>query len=306
MVDYYQILEVPRTATTQEIKASYKKLAMKFHPDHNLNNPFAEDYFKRVNEAYRVLGDVNKKYLYDLGLAIPTPAQTSTYQTQSEPYTSPRPHTPYTHDYDYDPKNAVSAITKRNITIATITFAILMVLTGVWFLSYLNDRSAHIRFNEAKALYEEKEPRYALMKLRDALHYDPYFYEAYLLRAKIHMDMLNYSQASEDYEFILKNKKFETTTAKNEILFAKTLCLYKAYFFEIALQDFEMLAKANPQNEKYQFFRAACLIKSDKLTPELCEIAHHAHLKGIAEADEIVRIYCAKPKEDKKQAINKE
>jgi len=63
--DYYGILGVPTTATAEEIKAAYRKLALKYHPDRNPNNKEAEEKFKAAAEAYQVLSDPEKKKRYD-------------------------------------------------------------------------------------------------------------------------------------------------------------------------------------------------------------------------------------------------
>ena len=63
--DYYEVLGVARGASEQEIKSSYRKLAMQFHPDRNPNNPDAEEKFKEATEAYAVLADGEKRALYD-------------------------------------------------------------------------------------------------------------------------------------------------------------------------------------------------------------------------------------------------
>src|SRR5438132_186840 len=63
--DYYEVLEVTRTATSDEIKRSYRKLAVKFHPDKNPNDPHAEEKFKELGEAYDVLMDADKRSAYD-------------------------------------------------------------------------------------------------------------------------------------------------------------------------------------------------------------------------------------------------
>jgi molecular chaperone DnaJ len=63
--DYYQILEVDRHATGEEVKRAYRKLAVKFHPDKNPDDPQAEEKFKELGEAYDVLMDADKRAAYD-------------------------------------------------------------------------------------------------------------------------------------------------------------------------------------------------------------------------------------------------
>lgn len=63
--DYYGTLGLPKTATDKELKAAYRKLARKHHPDVNPGDPSAETKFKELNEAYEVLGDPGKRKKYD-------------------------------------------------------------------------------------------------------------------------------------------------------------------------------------------------------------------------------------------------
>jgi DnaJ-class molecular chaperone len=63
--DYYKILNVAETATQEEIKKSFRKLALELHPDHNPDDPGSEEKFKDVTEAYGVLSDSQKKQEYD-------------------------------------------------------------------------------------------------------------------------------------------------------------------------------------------------------------------------------------------------
>lgn len=63
--DYYKVLGVERSATPEEIKKAYRKLAMKYHPDKNPGDKAAEDNFKEAAEAYGILGDSEKKAKYD-------------------------------------------------------------------------------------------------------------------------------------------------------------------------------------------------------------------------------------------------
>jgi molecular chaperone DnaJ len=65
--DFYEVLGVKKTATQEEIKKSYRKLARKYHPDANPDDPKAEERFKEVSTAYEVLSDVEKRSQYDAG-----------------------------------------------------------------------------------------------------------------------------------------------------------------------------------------------------------------------------------------------
>ena len=63
--DYYKLLDLPRNASEADIKKAYRRLAMKFHPDRNPDDPEAEHRFKECKEAYEVLCDTHKRAVYD-------------------------------------------------------------------------------------------------------------------------------------------------------------------------------------------------------------------------------------------------
>jgi len=82
--NYYIVLGVNNTASAEEIKAAYRKLAKKYHPDRNPNNKAAEDYFKEVQQAYSTLSNPVKRKKYDLK-----------FRHFSEPKSTPTSHTTY-------------------------------------------------------------------------------------------------------------------------------------------------------------------------------------------------------------------
>ena len=63
--DYYKVLDLPKNATEADIKKSYRRLAMKFHPDRNPDDQDAEAHFKEAKEAYEVLSDAQKRAIFD-------------------------------------------------------------------------------------------------------------------------------------------------------------------------------------------------------------------------------------------------
>ncbi len=68
MINHYHILGIDREASAEEIKKAYRKLSMKFHPDKNEGDQYFEEWTKKVNAAYEILSNTEKKSAYDFAL----------------------------------------------------------------------------------------------------------------------------------------------------------------------------------------------------------------------------------------------
>jgi molecular chaperone DnaJ len=89
IIDYYRILGVSQHAKYREIKAAYRRLALKYHPDRN-SSPFSENTIKIINAAFEVLSDRDKRRQYDEKVIINNMTHKKKAQTQS--YSSSSPH----------------------------------------------------------------------------------------------------------------------------------------------------------------------------------------------------------------------
>jgi len=103
-MDYYSILELESTATEKDIKKSYKRLALKWHPDKNASNIEAADKFKEICQAYEILSDPEKRRLYDS-----RGAQASTFNNPSYQDAFMRGHDPFTGFHFHSPEQVFAS-----------------------------------------------------------------------------------------------------------------------------------------------------------------------------------------------------
>ncbi|MBN2893656.1 MAG: DnaJ domain-containing protein [Bacteroidales bacterium] len=99
--DYYKILGVSSSSTTDEIKKAYRKLALLYHPDRNPDNKVAEEKFKEIAEAYEVLSDVQKRKEFD---------NLRTFGSSSKKFYS---NTSYKDDFDFNFENPYKSNSKE-------------------------------------------------------------------------------------------------------------------------------------------------------------------------------------------------
>lgn len=128
VTDYYQVLGIPRTATSGQIKLAFKRLAVKYHPDKNPGNRAAEDKFKEISLAYEVLSDPEKRARHDLVLNY---SQTSkSFQSQAHyPKYNPYQRKPYTPPRKYEYNFGWSYVKHQLLAFGFVIVIAIIVLT---------------------------------------------------------------------------------------------------------------------------------------------------------------------------------
>ena len=204
---YYHILGISPTATTQEVKAAYKRLAVKYHPDKNQGDALAEEMFKQINAAYQTLSNPNKRALYDLRLQYQLERQRvlrqQAYQTDPRYYQTRRP-AGVTERYYRPIKRETYKFSRKDwyITIAfvagLITFSLLLKVV----MDYVTGED---KYKTALTYMADGKYSSAHRLLSDAIHFMPENADAYEARAMIELDVYeNYPAALDDLNKVLK------------------------------------------------------------------------------------------------------
>ncbi|MDB5193058.1 MAG: hypothetical protein JWQ96_2621 [Segetibacter sp.] len=135
--DYYKILEVSPAATAIEIKKSYRRLALKYHPDKNFGNNIFEAKFKEIQEAYDTLSDDRKRHEYNEKRSRRT--YTSTF-TNKKPPTPVTPQSILNQTVEFRRKVAVLDPDRMNKVALFQQIELLLSPSNISLLQQLNDR----------------------------------------------------------------------------------------------------------------------------------------------------------------------
>jgi len=134
MQDYYQILGISPDATSGQIKVAYRRLALKYHPDHNPNDLLAEQKFVKIAEAYEVLSNPTKRSRYDNGIAIDFDDNDHEEFRQSK---RPPPH----FYYNFKPeKKTYSKNDYIKASVAVVIMLIIAVVVPIYLLQITSDK----------------------------------------------------------------------------------------------------------------------------------------------------------------------
>ncbi|TPE42759.1 tetratricopeptide repeat protein [Pontibacter mangrovi] len=200
---HYQVLGISATAPAQEVKAAYKRLAIKYHPDKNPGNLLAEELFKRVNEAYQTLSNPNKRALYDLRLQYQREQQhRAVMQHQPRRY-EPRHYTTRepagVHERHYKKRQPKSSKFSRKDWYITAAFVGGLLLFSLLLKTVMDHITGEDKYKTAMTYIADGKYSSAHRLLTDAINFIPDKAAAYEARAMIELDVYeNYNSALED------------------------------------------------------------------------------------------------------------
>jgi len=165
VLNYYEILGVNRNADLAQIKASYKKLALKYHPDRNPGNKAAEEYFKEISAAYRVLSDADRRRRYDFLINYSyqtTTSKSPNRQQATQANRTKQSKTVYNRYGKFSWKNAPQykkafkyKVDKNYYKIQALSLLAMMILGSIVFS--VNKYWEHTRKQELLAIQKQNE-----------------------------------------------------------------------------------------------------------------------------------------------------
>ncbi len=256
MADFYQILGLNQSADSTQIRTSYKRLAMQYHPDRNPGNPQAEEMFKAINEAYHILSDPLKKSRYDSRFN----AQTSTSSTEA--YWREVRRQQYARWQQTRKRKYV--FDRQYFKIQGLAFLVFLVMSGISFgifhtASYIvSSKYEKIRLHNQELIMEvnslfgsgkideaiariialhEKEPLdFQFIHARDSLVNE--------LRHQAEKHFIN-QHFEESLDLLIPLKKYEFPP-RTETLRKISVCQYNLGSYEEALQTLKQLHSQQP------------------------------------------------------------
>ncbi|MDO1449966.1 DnaJ domain-containing protein [Rhodocytophaga aerolata] len=285
MADYYEILGVSRQASSQEIKSSFKKLALLYHPDRNPGNPSAEDKFKQINEAYQVLSDTNNKLIYDLKLNGQYIPQAPVYP-EYEPRERRRYRYQQTPPEAYQPRFTKEQI--RKVYIVGVLFFVGMFIFSFFLYTYMNKKTAVMHYEQALIYAADNRLYQAMSEVNKAIYFNDEYAEAYQKRGELQLVAgPNYELAYADFNDAINYS--ETPTA--EMYFYRALCLYKTGKYTQAIEDSQVAYKDAELKGSALYLRGAARKALHDYTGA-CKDWQEAYAAGISAVKDSIQANC--------------
>jgi tetratricopeptide (TPR) repeat protein len=264
LADYYEILGVSQSADSTQIRTAYKKMAMRWHPDRNPNNPQAEEMFKAINEAYHVLSDPLKKSRYDSRFYSQTVSndeehwremQRQQYERrqQARKWQQERPAKRYVFDAHYFKIQGLALLVF--LVMAGICFTIIQTANYVIDSKYEKIR-VHNRqlVMEVNSLFGAGKIEEAAARISALYEKEPLDFQFIHARDSLVNALRNHAEKNfiaqkfdQSLRYLKCLRKYETP-ARTETLRKIGVCEYNLGSYEDALRTFKQLHTQQPWN----------------------------------------------------------
>jgi curved DNA-binding protein CbpA len=245
MQNHYELLGVPVQATQDQIKSSYRRLALRYHPDKTGGDARYDEQFKRITAAYNVLSDPEKRRQYDHRLFYRPPVSQS-HSSQSPPQPAP-PRPPR------KPSRAQKAQVKADQKRTYLFFAgilLFLILTGTGVYIGMNIYSSGKYYEEGLALEKKKQYEEAIEKYIQVLNVDPEHPGAYEKLADIKISLFN-----DHYGAVyLYSKAMESRDCPAIVWYKQGKCYFHLQKYENALKVFTRFVKSEPAHDTAWFY----------------------------------------------------
>lgn len=213
--NYYYILGLDISTSQAGIKTAFRKLAKKYHPDKNLNDPGLEEKFKRINEAYETLSDSDKKWIYDQKFVR---KRQKSYTSHPSDYVTSTPSKYSGRKSNYKKKEVKYKVDKINYSQGTLMFGKIFVIVLIMFVIliqvFLRYFTSLHNYNKGIEYIEIKNYSDALVSLNHAIvNFGAKSTDAAILAARIEIEKKrNYKSAVE-----FCNQAFKHVEKKSDI-----------------------------------------------------------------------------------------
>lgn len=200
--NFYTVLGITQTATLQEIKLAYKRLALKYHPDRNPGSYIAEEQFKLVNSAYQTLSNSGKRARYDLRLMYQRQIVHHQQTYHNYRYQHTRPPASVSERY-YRTREQNRRFSRKDLWL-TLGFVAGILSFAILLKVVMDHISSQDNYKTAVAYIADGKYTSAYSLLTDAIHFKPDHAAAYHRRAELEFNIFqNYKAAIRDLNQVI-------------------------------------------------------------------------------------------------------